>query len=27
LAHGGYSKGESGTYHLIRTLYKSVQTM
>jgi len=26
LAHGGYSKGESGTYRLIRTLCKSVQT-
>jgi len=26
LAHGRYSKGESGTYRLIRTLCKSVQT-
>ena len=26
LAHGGYSKGESGTYRLVRTICKSVQT-
>ena len=26
LANGGYSKGESGTYRLIRNLCKSVQT-
>ena len=25
MAHGGYSKGESGTYRLVRTLCKAVQ--
>ena len=27
IAQGGYSKGESGTYRLIRTLYKAVKTI
>ena len=26
IAQRGYSKGESGTYRLIRTLYKAVKT-